>query len=51
MEKPAMSRQIKGLEEELENLLLDRGAHSFKLTIAGKILMVEARKLARFSKC
>jgi len=51
MEKPLLSRQIKGLEEELETLLLERGAHSAKLTIAGKILMVEARKLVRFSKC
>ncbi len=51
MEKPPLSRQIKGLEEDMETLLLEHGAHSAKLTTAGEILMVEARKLARFSKC
>lgn len=48
--QPALSRQIKALEEELETTLLERGAHSITLTPAGKILMVEARKLVSFSE-
>jgi|GEM_PF-867199 len=47
--QPALSRQIKALEEELDTVLLERGAHSITLTAAGELLMVEARKLLRFS--
>lgn len=46
--QPALSRQIKALEEELETALLDRGAHSIHLTPAGEVLMGEARKLVKF---
>jgi len=47
--QPALSRQIKALEEELDANLLERGAHSVTLTPAGELLMAEARKLIRFS--
>jgi DNA-binding transcriptional LysR family regulator len=43
--QPALSRQIKGLEEELGVSLLERGAHSFKLTPAGELLLREGRAL------
>ena len=47
--QPALSRQIKALEEELDTPLLERGAHSIQLTPAGEMLMGEARKLVKFS--
>ena len=47
--QPALSRQIKALEEELDTALLERGAHSIHLTPAGEILMTEAQKLVKFS--
>lgn len=47
--QPALSRQIKSLEEELDTALLERGAHSIQLTPAGEVLLAEARKLVRFS--
>ncbi|GAA5125617.1 LysR family transcriptional regulator [Luteolibacter yonseiensis] len=47
--QPALSRQIKSLEEELDTALLERGAHSIQLTPAGEILLAEARKLVKFS--
>lgn len=43
--QPALSRQIKGLEDELGVSLLERGAHSFSLTPAGELLMREGRVL------
>ncbi|WP_193210443.1 LysR family transcriptional regulator [Luteolibacter marinus] len=43
--QPAMSRQIKALEEELEVELFTRGAHSVTLTPAGKLLVSEGGKL------
>jgi len=43
--QPALSRQIKGLEDELGVMLLDRGAHSFSLTPAGELLLREGRVL------
>lgn len=43
--QPALSRQIKALEEELGQCLLERLAHSIKLTSAGEILLREAREL------
>ncbi len=47
--QPALSRQIKALEEELDTLLLERGAHSIRLTPAGEVLMAEARKVVKFT--
>jgi DNA-binding transcriptional LysR family regulator len=43
--QPALSRQIKALEEELGQCLLERQAHSIKLTTAGETLLLEASKL------
>ncbi|MFT3867905.1 MAG: LysR family transcriptional regulator [Nibricoccus sp.] len=43
--QPALSRQIKALEEEFGQCLLERQAHSIKLTPAGEILLREARGL------
>jgi DNA-binding transcriptional LysR family regulator len=45
--QPALSRQIKALEDDLGTPLLERGAHSISFTPAGETLMVEARKLVR----
>jgi DNA-binding transcriptional LysR family regulator len=39
----ALSRQIKALEEDLGVPLLDRGAHSIKLTQEGEVLLREGR--------
>jgi DNA-binding transcriptional LysR family regulator len=41
--QPALSRQIRDLEEELGFLLLDRGAKSVRLTDAGRAFLNEAR--------
>jgi len=43
--QPALSRQIKALEEELGQCLLERQAHSIRLTEAGEVLLREAREL------
>ncbi|HYF36024.1 MAG TPA: LysR family transcriptional regulator [Prosthecobacter sp.] len=43
--QPALSRQIKGLEEEMGVALLERGAHSFTLTAAGEMLLREGKGL------
>jgi LysR family transcriptional regulator, benzoate and cis,cis-muconate-responsive activator of ben and cat genes len=43
--QPALSRQIKALEEELGVELFTRGAHSVNLTPAGKTLLEEGGKL------
>jgi LysR family transcriptional regulator, benzoate and cis,cis-muconate-responsive activator of ben and cat genes len=43
--QPALSRQIKALEEEVGQCLLDRHAHSISLTAAGETLLREAREL------
>jgi len=43
--QPALSRQIKALEEELDAELFTRGAHSVALTAAGRVLVEEGRKL------
>jgi DNA-binding transcriptional LysR family regulator len=44
--QPALSRQIKALEDELGVVLLDRGARSFVLTPAAELLWEEGRGLA-----
>src|SRR6058998_851892 len=41
--QPALSRQIRDLEEELGFLLLERSAKSVRLTDAGRAFLVEAR--------
>jgi LysR family transcriptional regulator, benzoate and cis,cis-muconate-responsive activator of ben and cat genes len=43
--QPALSRQIKALEEEIGQCLLERQAHSIRLTPAGEALVREARDL------
>ena len=43
--QPALSRQIKGMEDDLDVALLERGAHSFSLTPAGELLLREGRLL------
>jgi DNA-binding transcriptional LysR family regulator len=43
--QPALSRQIKALEEELDTELFTRGAHSVALTAAGRVLVEEGKKL------
>lgn len=43
--QPALSRQIKALEEEVGAPLLERQAHSIRLTRAGEALLPEARAL------
>lgn len=45
--QPALSRQIKALEEDIGQRLLDRQAHSIRLTPAGQMLVEEARELLR----
>jgi DNA-binding transcriptional LysR family regulator len=41
--QPALSRQIRDLEEELGFPLLERGAKSVRLTEAGRVFLTEAR--------
>jgi DNA-binding MarR family transcriptional regulator len=41
--QPALSRQIRDLEEELGFLLLERSAKSVRLTEAGRLFLAEAR--------
>lgn len=43
--QPALSRQIKALEEEIGQCLLERQAHSIRLTRFGEALLREARDL------
>lgn len=45
--QPALSRQIKALESEIGQCLLERQAHSIRLTPAGETLLHEARGLLR----
>ena len=43
--QPALSRQIKALEDEIGHCLLERQAHSIRLTPVGELLVREAREL------
>lgn len=43
--QPALSRQIKALEDEIGQCLLERQANSIRLTPIGKALLREAREL------
>src|SRR5215831_8172836 len=45
--QPALSRQIKALEQEIGQSLLERQAHSIRLTPAGETLLQEARELLK----
>jgi len=45
--QPALSRQIKALEDDMGVQLLERGAHSVSLTPAGEALMAEGKKFVR----
>jgi len=45
--QPALSRQIRDLEEELGFLLLERSAKSVRLTAAGRIFFEEARSVMK----
>lgn len=47
--QPALSRQLKALEEELDVALFERSARSVRLTPAGDLLAEEARRLLRFA--
>lgn len=46
----ALSRQIKALEDEIGQCLLERQAHSIRLTSAGETLLDEARELLRHAE-
>src|SRR5580700_5140704 len=41
--QPALSRQVRDLEDELGFLLLKRSAKSVRLTEAGRVFLIEAR--------
>ncbi|QQL45683.1 LysR family transcriptional regulator [Sulfuriroseicoccus oceanibius] len=43
--QPALSRQIKALEDELGVALLERGARSISLTAAGELMADEAKRI------
>ena len=44
MSQPALSRQIRDLEDEIGFLLLQRSAKSVRLTDAGRVFLAEARE-------
>jgi DNA-binding transcriptional LysR family regulator len=48
--QPALSRQIKALEGEIGQCLLERQAHSIRLTPVGEVLLREARELLRHAE-
>jgi DNA-binding transcriptional LysR family regulator len=48
--QPALSRQIKALEDEIGQCLLERQAHSIRLTPVGEALLREARELLLHSE-
>src|SRR5258705_10141211 len=43
--QPPLSRQIRGLEDELGIALFDRGSKPLRLTEAGRVFRIEARTL------
>ncbi|MCI8991251.1 MAG: LysR family transcriptional regulator [Eubacterium sp.] len=43
--QPALSRQLKQLEDDLSAVLFERTNHSMKLTLAGEVLIQEANEL------
>src|ERR1700745_4087160 len=45
--QPPLSRQIRDLEAELKVMLLDRTRQTVRLTSAGRIALLHARKLLR----
>ena len=48
--QPALSRQIKSLEDEIGQCLLERQAHSIRLTPVGEALLREARELLQHAE-
>jgi DNA-binding transcriptional LysR family regulator len=48
--QPALSRQIKALEDEVGQCLLERQAHSIRLTPVGEALLREARELLQHAE-
>jgi DNA-binding transcriptional LysR family regulator len=48
--QPALSRQIKVLEDEIGQCLLERQAHSIRLTPVGEALLREARELIQHAE-
>jgi DNA-binding transcriptional LysR family regulator len=48
--QPALSRQIKALEDEIGQCLLERQAHSIRLTPVGEALVREARELLQHAE-
>ena len=48
--QPALSRQIRDLEDELGVALFERGAKSVRLTQAGRAFLVEARAVLKRSE-
>jgi DNA-binding transcriptional LysR family regulator len=48
--QPALSRQIKALEDEIGQCLLERQAHSIRLTPVGEVLLREARELLQHAE-
>jgi molybdate transport repressor ModE-like protein len=45
----ALSRQIKALEDEVGHPLLERQAHSIRLTSTGEVLLREGRELLQYA--
>jgi len=48
--QPALSRQIRDLEEEMGVSLLERNARSVRLTEAGRVFLVEARAVIELAR-
>src|SRR6266536_5369649 len=48
--QPALSRQIKTLENEIGQCLLERSAHSIRLTPVGEALLRDARDLLQHAE-